>query len=281
MAKSPVPFQYRNKWRAQVTLKNGTRPCEDFDTHAQAQQWLHEMKANGDSEHDAVLGGPKSATLAQALDHYARNHSIDKGGVVAELNRINRYLCGVGMPLLKAVKNDRGALEVQEYLAAEIPKSWKAFIDKRRTLRAGTYALFAELAAKRCSTISSTHIRALFVQMNKDGLSDSTVQKEIAMLKTMFNTAIREWQWTGSENPCLSIKLGKSNRRFVHLTKEQREDLNIALGECDNPYFWPLVIVAKETTLRRDTLLKMQWSLVDLENRTMMLPTKTGQMKYH
>jgi hypothetical protein len=60
----------------------------------------------------------------------------------------------------------------------------------------------------------------------------------------------------------------------------QRDALNTALGECDNPYFWPLTIVAKETTLRRDTLLKMQWSLVDLENRTMMLPTKTGQMSY-
>jgi len=280
MSKASAPFKYRGKWRAQVTLKNGSRPCQDFVLHADAKQWIYDMKSKSDTEHDAVLGGPSGATLAQALDHYGRNYSVDKGGVVAELNRINRYLLGVGMPLLKAVENDKGAVEVQEYPATDIPKSWKSFNDKRRALRKGTYLQFAQLAAKRCNTISTTDIRALFVQMNKDALSDSTVQKEIAMLKTMFNTAIKEWQWKGYENPCLSIRLGKSQRRFVHLTKQQRDDLNAALGECDNPYIWPLALVAKETTLRRDTLLSMQWSLVDLENRTMMLPTKTGQKSY-
>ncbi|WP_345798290.1 hypothetical protein [Castellaniella sp. MT123] len=30
----PQPFRYRGRWRAQVTLKNGERPSEDFDTFA-------------------------------------------------------------------------------------------------------------------------------------------------------------------------------------------------------------------------------------------------------
>ena len=198
----------------------------------------------------------------------------------AELNRINRYLGAVNMPLLKAVENDKGVPEITQYLSCEIPAAWQEFNDKRRAQRAKTYEMFKELAPKRCSSISAAHIRALFVQMQQDGLSPSTIQKEIAMLKAMFNSAIAEWEWKGLENPCRTIKLSKSDRRFVHLSKDQREALQTALAECDNPYFWPLEMVAKETTLRRSTLLKMKWSLIDLENRTMMLPGKTGQQKY-
>ena len=39
----------------------------------------------------------------------------------------------------------------------------------------------------------------------------------------------------------------------------------------------PLVFIAKETTLRLDSLMTMRSSLVDVENRTAMLPSKTGQ----
>ena len=54
----------------------------------------------------------------------------------------------------------------------------------------------------------------------------------------------------------------------------------LALAQCDNPYFWHLIIVAKETTLRLDTVMKMSRSLTDLDNRITMLPTKSGQRKY-
>src|ERR1035437_3708402 len=97
MARTPSPFKYRGRWRAQVTLKNGSRPFEDFSAHADAKQWIADQLSIANSAHDAVLGGPTSATLAQALDHYARNFSISKGGVAAELNRINRYLGTVNM----------------------------------------------------------------------------------------------------------------------------------------------------------------------------------------
>ena len=280
MAKTPSPYKYHDGWRAQVTLRNGTRPFKDFRLHCEAKQWIVDQLSLSNTAHEAVLGGPTSATLAQALDHYARHFSIAKGGVAAELNRINRYLGAVNMPLLKAVINDKGVPEILQYIPSEAPSGWQAYAERRRAQRAKTYALFKELAPKRCSNISAAHIRALFNQMNQDGLSTSTIQKEIAMLKAMFNTAILEWEWKAFENPCRAIKLGKSDKRFVHMSKEQREALNVALAECDNPYFWPLAIVAKETTLRRATLLKMQWSHIDLENRTMLLPTKTGQMKY-
>lgn len=88
------------------------------------------------------------------------------------------------------------------------------------------------------------------------------------MLKVAFNAAIREWRWTGFANPCIGIKLGRSNVRFVVVTEAQMQRLSQALSECDNPQFWPLVDLAIHTTLRRDSLLSLRWSQIDLEART-------------
>lgn len=280
MAKPAKPFKYRGKWRIQVTLKNGKRPSADFDKYADAMDWANEQLANANSEHGPALGGPKEATLAQALDHYARQHSITKGGVDAELNRVNHYLEAVSMPLLKAVDNDLGGVEIAEHHRKALPDGWQRHNDARRAKRQRTYETIAQLAAKRCSAISPADIRRLFTAMKTEGLSESTIQKEIAMLKVMFNTAIKEWSWGALENPCNPIKLGKSARRFVSISTAQKAALTDALLECDNPYFFPLVVVAKESTLRKETLLEMTWDQVDVAQRSGMLDTKTGQQNY-
>jgi integrase len=121
-------------------------------------------------------------------------------------------------------------------------------------------------------------LREFQALMKKEGLSESTAQKEFAMLKVMFNVAMREWSWGSFENPCTGIKLGKSKRRFIKLEAAEREALDAALAQCENPYFWPLVFTAKETTLRLDSLLELRWDSVDLGDRSTLAPTKTGQL---
>lgn len=274
------PFPYRKGWRIQVTLDNGTRPAENFKTHGECVDWANEQLANCNNEHAPALGGPKQATLALALDYYARNFSVGKEGVAQELVRINQYLEGASMALLKAVKNDNGALDVvSESECAVLSPEFQAYVDKRRASRKGTFDYKHRLANMKCSRISPDHIQGFFVQMQKDGLSDSTIQKEIALLKVFFNSAKR-MNWKGLENPCEDIKLGKSQRRFVHLTEDQRNDLMMALHECDNPYFLPLVLTAKETTLRLDTLVSMTWKNTSVQDRNAYLPTKTGDRPY-
>lgn len=280
MSKAAKPFAYRGKWRIQVTLKNGKRPAENFIKHADALQWAADTLANDNSAHDAQLGGPTQATLAQALLHYAQQHSVHKRGVASEINRINHYLQGAGMPKLTAFVNEKGGCELITQPPKALPKGWKAHVEGRRAARKATYEAIDRLANKRCSAISNADIRAFFTQMATDGLSASTIQKEIALLKAMFNTAAKEWAWKGFENPCTAVKLGKSERRFVYLTQAQQDAILLALTQCDNPYFWHLIIVAKETTLRLDTVMKMNWSLIDLDNRITMLPSKSGQRKY-
>jgi integrase len=277
MAKAPTPFAYRGGWRAQITLPNKSRPFKDFDSHSDAQQWLTDQAANAKATHQAVLGGPKQATLAQALDYYARFYSVHKGGIDAELSRINRYLAAAGMPELKAEKNETGGVKVVAKELKTACPGLHSLVSRRRASRSETNAARDALAVKTCSSLSRVNMNEFRALMKNEGLSESTVQKEFAMLKTMFKEAGENWEWGTFKSPCEKMKLGKSARRFVKLDDAQRAALDKALTECENPYFWPLVVVAKESTLRRKTLLDMRWDDIDLDDRAAVLSTKTGQ----
>lgn len=108
----PQPFRYRNGWRAQVTLKNGTRPIADFDTHADAKAWIADMLSNNNADNAPLLGGPTQARLADMLNYYVRNITVAKGGAVQEINRANHYLAETELPELALWENAQGHKEV-------------------------------------------------------------------------------------------------------------------------------------------------------------------------
>jgi len=269
------PFKYRGRWRAQPTLANGQRPAQDFDTYDAAKKCITDQLANANSEHQPELGGPKQASLAQALAHYAGLNTITKGGYAAELDRINHYLVADGLSALKIVAKD-GKRELVTKSAGKLPSVFEAHKENRLNQRKETYKQLCLLAKRSCSSLCTADFRRLMVCMKNEGLSDSTIQKEIALLKHLFNTAATEWNWKGFENPCVGLKLGGSKQRFVFLTSAQQLALREALSECDNPYFWPLVETSIGTTLRKGSLLQMTRSNVDLEGRVAVLPSKTG-----
>jgi integrase len=278
MAKGAKPFKYRGKWRATVTLSNGKRPAKDFDGYDDAVHWIAEQLANANAEHEPELGGPTTARLADALRLYAELYTVNKRGFASELNRINHYLEGAGMAPLKRVPNDTQGHKLVEYKRRLLPQAWQEHNDARLAARSQSYVRIAELAKRRCSAISTADLRRLVADMKKEGLSESTVQKEVALLKHMFNMASNEWSWKGFENPCKGIKLGRSDSRFVFISDQQRKQLWDALAECDNPYFWPLVELELQTTLRRSSLLALRWDQVDLDGRIFVVTSKTGQV---
>ena len=278
MAKLPQPFVYRNKLRASVTLDNGQRRVKEFPLNARkdARAWIAEQVANVNSTHAPELGGPTQATLADAFELYAQLYTVNKGGAVSELTRISHYLEGAGKRPVKLAVGEGGQREVVSYTRKPGPRAWQEHTEERREARTKTYEHIAKLAGKRCCAITTADIRRLVTAMEAEGLSPSTIQKEVALLRHLFNMAITEWKWKGFENPCRGIKLGKSKSRFVFLSTAQRENLQRALEECDNPYYQPLVHMAMQTTLRLGSLLAMRWDKIDLEGRVAQVPSKTG-----
>lgn len=213
--------------------------------------------------------GAKRTTVAALLHQYAHEFTLLKGGCDAELQRINHYLVGGGLfPLRRTNEDGRLVLTtVDEEIGHGTPIGWKRYLEARRSRRAGTYRLIHAIAATPCSKLTTRKLRELATTMRAEGLSESTVQKEIALLKTAFNVAAREWGWVGFANPAVGIALGGSKHRFVRLSEEEEDRLVMALSECDNPQFWPLVELALTSTMRRGSLLKLKWSNISLETR--------------
>lgn len=215
------------------------------------------------------MGGPRVTKLGDLLQKYAMQFTILKGGWQAELTRINHYLVGAGRTPLEGVE-ENGVRRLRERaveIGSTTPSGWRAHREGRLAKRQTTYALIRAIAAMRCSDITTSLLRTLYTTMRAEGLSESTVQKEFAVLKAAFNVAIREWGWTSMANPVLGIRLGRSKSRFVRLTDEEEQRLVDALAACDNPEFWPLVELALTSTMRRGSLLKLEWSNIDLAER--------------
>jgi integrase len=275
MSKSTKPFRYRGRWRATLTLPNGLRPTKDFESYDDALLFLAEQRAIASDLNAPELGGPTQVTLAQALGHYAQLMTIAKKGARAELNRINHYLKADGLPIFKLIPNGENAWALQAY-EPSVPKGFTAHLKRRQAQGNLVAQVIKKLAVQRCSQLNGVRFRELMTAMRASGLSESTIQKEIALIRHMFNIARTEWGWRGFENPTLGLKLGKSEIRFVKLTDPQRQAVFKALQECRSAYIWPMAQIALETTLRVGSLLSMRWSQTDLENRVVVTESKTG-----
>lgn len=213
--------------------------------------------------------GPARTSVGAMLNRYAHQFTLLKGGCDAELTRISHYLVGAGMPALRreAVDGRQQLSPVSGPIGGSTPKGWVRHLEHRRSRRSRTYDLIHALGGTVCARVTTSTLRELATTMRAEGLSESTVQKELALLKAAFNVAIREWGWAGYVNPAIGISLGRSRRRFVRLTEEEEHRLVRALSECDNPQFWPLVELALTSTMRRGSLLKLEWSNIDLQAR--------------
>jgi len=105
-------------------------------------------------------------------------------------------------------------------------------------------------------------------------ISKSTVNREITIMKRMFNVAI---DWGHAEtNPVQKVKLfsEKDTQKERILTDE--EELNL-LKACPK-YIRPIVETALNTGMRRGEIFNLKWEQVDLDEMTItVLYTKSGK----
>jgi len=91
----------------------------------------------------------------------------------------------------------------------------------------------------------------------------ATSNREMALLKHMFNMAERWGQHHGA-NPVRLVKfLPENNLRFETLSEEQEERLLMA----SPPYLREMILFAINTGLRTSDIFNLQWMEVDIEQR--------------
>ncbi len=93
----------------------------------------------------------------------------------------------------------------------------------------------------------------------------ATVYQELALMRRMFNVAIKEFGWI-NENPVSKISgisaLTKNSARDRWLTLEEEQKL---LSVASPLWFKRLLIFALDTGMRRSEILNLKWKDIDLK----------------
>lgn len=109
----------------------------------------------------------------------------------------------------------------------------------------------------------------------------ATVVRYISSLSTVFEAAIKEWQWI-EKNPVKLIRKPRvSNARARFLSPEDARRLLNSCEESRNPYLHSIVKIALCTGMRRGEILGLRWRDVDFEKKQLVLrETKNGSTRY-
>jgi integrase len=108
----------------------------------------------------------------------------------------------------------------------------------------------------------TTKLVADYRRLRAKKVKPATIYQELALLRRMFNVAIREWEWV-RDNPVsrLSFSVGNRNARDRWLTPEEETRL---LDNATNPqWLRPLLVTALHTGMRRGELLALMWGDID------------------
>ncbi len=122
-----------------------------------------------------------------------------------------------------------------------------------------------------------------YIAIRKDeGLSNATINREIALLSSAINYANREWDWE-LPNVAKGRKLKEGEGRMRWITREQAELLiQTAESEPKAQHLADFIRLALNTGCRSGELLGLEWQRVNLQERLMFLEaahTKSGKRR--
>lgn len=113
----------------------------------------------------------------------------------------------------------------------------------------------------------------------KDNMKPATINKEIGILRRMFNIAIdNNWML---KNPALkrSVKpmvVDNTEKKIITAQEEERL-LAACTGEC--AYLKPIILCALHSAMRKTEILSLEWKNVDLENRIITILVQKNRKK--
>ncbi len=117
--------------------------------------------------------------------------------------------------------------------------------------------------------IQALHVQQYQQERNKE-VRPATVNRELALLKHMFNLAER-WGMHRGSNPVRLVKfLPENNLKFQTLSLEDE----LKLLANSPPYLRELILFAINTGLRCGDIFELQWQEVDLEQRRLNIIMK-------
>lgn len=134
------------------------------------------------------------------------------------------------------------------------------------------HALHATFGHVRLSDITPLAIERYKRQRKEAGVSEATINRQLAFLKNLFSKAV-EWG-KATENPVKKVRLYREqNARTRYLTEDEEARL---LAVC-SPQLRPLVITALHTGFRASELRSLTWNDIDFRRR--IITVRAGYAK--
>lgn len=133
--------------------------------------------------------------------------------------------------------------------------------------------ILQEFGGLKVNQVTPKLIHEFIVKRRKDGVSDTTINHELRLLRHAFKFAVKVWDLI-DETPFLHLDIPKGGKKRVrYLSPEEEKSLYKELPE----WLIPIVIVARETGLRLSNIANLTWKQVDLFKRIIVIEqTKNG-----
>lgn len=131
-------------------------------------------------------------------------------------------------------------------------------------------------------TLKRSDVRAYIEKRKADGVQPGTINREIGLLSAAINYSRREWDWDIPNN-VEGIRLREPEGRVRSLEiEEARRLIECAEKSRQATYLADFIRLALNTGCRRDELLRLEWSRVDLKSNLFHLAganTKNGKRR--
>ena len=152
-------------------------------------------------------------------------------------------------------------------------RSWRS---DQKYLKAQLTPYFGKMELLK---ITQLHVHQFIVKRQRDGVKNSTINRELTVLKKMLNLAI-EWGFEIERNPVAKGKFFSEEeyRRNRVLTDEEEK----RLFHVAAPHLRPVLTCALSTAMRYTEILGLRWENVDLVKRQITIKaesSKTGKRR--
>jgi len=221
-------------WHVQIRRQGWPFQSATFKTKAKAQIWARKIEADMDQGRFIDTSGARNTTLANLITLYISNVTEkrpSKTSRVSERLRLQKFL--------------RDEHKLCSYAVFNLsPDHFEAYRDKR------------------------------LKHKNKSGklIAPGTVKRELNLLKRVIDYRMR---WLGLLlNPVNATDVKRpavNDERNIRLSRQEIERLLYYCRNSQNKLLAPIVELGFETGARRGSLLKLEWSDLDLNKRTALL----------
>lgn len=132
----------------------------------------------------------------------------------------------------------------------------------------------------RLDEVRPTHIADMQDRLKREGLSDATVNRYVAMVKHVFSLALH-WEVYEGRNTATKADMKREQHRERFLGEPELRRLFQALGDEPNRVYATLIAFLVTTGARRGEAMNARWEHIDFERQFWTIPiSKSGKKRF-